>query len=65
MFLNIVTCSTNRSPGNFFKMTQAELAESVFAKLAVDAEFIPESDETMELGKYFNIYVNILLNLDL
>ena len=50
---------------NFLKMTQAELAESVFAKLAVDAEFIPESDETMELGTYFNIYANILLNFNL
>lgn len=52
LFLNIVTCSTNGDPGKNLKMTQAELAESVFAKLAVDAEFIPESDETMELGTF-------------
>jgi hypothetical protein len=50
VFLNIVTSSTNWSPGKKLKMTQGELAESVFAKLAVDSEFIPESDETMELG---------------
>lgn len=44
------------SPGKNFKMTQAELAESVFAKLAGDVEFIPESEEVMELGKYFLSY---------
>lgn len=32
-------------------MTQVELAESVFAKLAENADFVPESEETMELGK--------------
>lgn len=41
------------NPGKKFKMTQAELAESVFAKLAGDVEFIPESEVIMELGKYF------------
>lgn len=35
-------------------MTQVELAESVFSKLAVDSEFIPESEETMELGTKFH-----------
>lgn len=33
-------------------MTQVELAESVFAKLAENVEFIPESEESMELGKF-------------
>lgn len=32
-------------------MTQAELAETVFAKLSENVEFIPEFDEIMELGK--------------
>lgn len=34
-------------------MTQAELAESVFAKLAENMEIVPEFDETTEIGKYF------------
>jgi hypothetical protein len=54
VILKIVTVSTNGNPGKILKMTQVELAESVFAKLAVDAEFIPESEETMELGINFD-----------
>ena len=40
-------------------MTQVELAESVFAKLSENVEFIPESEETMDLGKLFFILSKI------
>ena len=47
-------------------MTQVELAESVFAKLAENVEFIPESEESMELGElicviYMLRYSNIFI----
>ena len=37
-------------------MTQVELAESVFAKLSENVEFIPESEETMDLGKLIYLF---------
>ncbi len=52
VFLKIVTWSTNERPRYFFLiMTQVELAESVFAKLAESMDVATESGETMELGK--------------
>lgn len=39
------------TPVIFLIMTQVELAESVFAKLAESMDVVPESGETMEFGK--------------
>lgn len=57
VFLKIVTTPTNQTPANFYKMTQVELSESVFAKLAENVEFMPESEETMELGIFIVVYL--------
>ena len=40
-------------PGKKYNMTQVELAESVFAKLAENSEFIPEPEEIIEIGKIY------------
>jgi len=43
-------------------MTQLELAESVFAKLSENVEFIPESEETMDLGKIIHVFFKDVIN---